>query len=505
MSFCSVETAGGKIRGLISGGVRQFRGVPYGASTAGENRFQAPRPAAPWSGVRDCFGFGPVSPQLPSDIANDYGRLVQFDLNVGFGGMSEDCLHLNIWAPDTGPEEKRAVLFSIHGGGFTIGSGNNPLYDGARLAGFGNVVVVSITHRLASFGFLNLSDLDASGEWADSGAAGMLDLVAALEWVRDNIANFGGDPKRVMIFGQSGGGWKVSALLGMPTARGLFHRAAVQSGSLLRHLSREAGAQMADALIKKLGLSVHNLHDIQRLPWGQLLEAQTAIGAHVFAPVLDGINLPADPFHNQAPAESSGIPLIVSTTLDDAGLFFNHFDMTETDLKNLLAQRYGDRAQPLFALYREHFPAKAPYLLQAQMITDAGFRRFAHAQAELKARQAQAAVYTYLWEWTCPAFDAKFGAVHGMDVSACFHNDRDAIVGSGSRDAQRMCQGLAAAWVNFANTGSPNTAHLPHWPSFDTKRRATMILGADARVADDPYGDLRAFWQDMPEPTSVLG
>jgi para-nitrobenzyl esterase len=495
MSFCSVETTSGTIRGLVSSGLRQFKGVPYGASTAGANRFQPPRACAPWSGVRDCFGFGPVSPQLPSEIGNDYARLVQFELNVAFGGMNEDCLHLNIWTPDGAADAKRAVLFSIHGGGFAIGSGNNPLYDGARLSGFGDVVVVSVTHRLAGFGFLNLDDLDPSGEWRDSGAAGMLDLVAALEWVRDNIANFGGDSKRIMIFGQSGGGWKVSALLGMPAARGLFQRAAVQSGSLLRHLSRELSAQMADAFIKKLGLTKQKLRDLQQLPWAQLLMAQTELGAHVFAPVLDDIN----------PADSSAVPLIVSTTLDDAGLFFDNFEMTESDLQAFLAHRYGARADSLLALYRDHFPTKTPYLLQAQIITDAGFRRFAHAQAELKAAQMQAPVYTYLWEWACPAFDAKFGAVHGMDVAASFHNDQAAILGSGGRDATRMCDALAAAWVNFAKTGSPNNAHLPQWPNFDSQRRATLILGSDTRVMNDPYRDIRSFWLGMPEPASVLG
>ena len=174
LAFCTAETTNGKVRGLVTSGIRQFKGVPYGASTAGANRFKRPRLPAPWCGVRDCFGYGPASPQLPSDIGNDYARLVQFDLNVALGGMSEDCLQLNIWTPGTGAHEKRAVLFSVHGGGFAIGSGNNPLYDGARLAYFGDVVVVTVTHRLASFGFLNLAAMDRSGEWADSGACGIL-------------------------------------------------------------------------------------------------------------------------------------------------------------------------------------------------------------------------------------------------------------------------------------------------------------------------------------------
>jgi para-nitrobenzyl esterase len=182
MEFCTVETASGQVRGLISSGIRQFKGVPYGASTAGANRFQQPQRPSPWTGARDCLGYAPVSPQVPYDVGHEYARLIQFDLNVALGGMGEDCLNLNIWTPGTGRQEKRAVLFCIHGGGFAICSGNHPMYDGAKLAGLGDVVVVAVTHRLSSFGYLNLADLDPSGRWADAGAAGMLDLVAALEW-----------------------------------------------------------------------------------------------------------------------------------------------------------------------------------------------------------------------------------------------------------------------------------------------------------------------------------
>jgi para-nitrobenzyl esterase len=505
MDICTVETTSGEVRGLVNSGVRQFKGVPYGASTAGTNRFKRPERPRPWAGVRDCFGYGPVSPQVPSRMSSDYARLIQFDLNVAVGGMNEDCLHLNIWTPGTGRHEKRAVLFSIHGGGFAIGSANSAMYDGAKLAGFGDVVVVSVTHRLSSFGYLNLADLDPSGPWADAGAAGMLDLVAALEWVRDNAENFGGDPGRVMIFGQSGGGWKVSTLLGMPAARGLFHRAAVQSGSLLTHLPRITAAQVADAFIKKLGLSTTTLGRIQQLPWSRLLAVQTEVGAHAFSPVLDGVNLITDPFHPQAPLASDDVPLIVSTTLDDAGLFFDSFAMTEHDLKTILVAGYGAKADALLALYRQLFPTKSPYLLYAQIVTDSGFRRFAHAQAERKADRLAAPVYAYLWEWACPAFEGKFGAVHAMDVSASLHNERDAIVGGGSRDAQRMCDALAATWVNFAKTGDPNNALIPPWPPFDRAQRATLVFDRETRVLGDPYGALRMFWLDMPALGGVLG
>jgi para-nitrobenzyl esterase len=333
----------------------------------------------------------------------------------------------------------------------------------------------------------------------------MLDLIAALEWVRDNVENFGGDPNRVMIFGQSGGGWKVSTLLSMPAARGLFHRAAVQSGSLVTHLPREAAAQVAQAFIERLGLTRTNFDQIQHLPWTQLLAAQSAVGAQAFAPVPDGNHIPAHPLDAEVASQSDHVPLIVSTTLDDAGLFFDRFAMTEEQLADTLSAAHGARAATLRKAYREHFPAKSPYLLHAQIVTDAGFRRFAHAQAESKAARQGAAVYAYLWEWACPAFDGKFGALHAMDVSASMHNERDAILGSGSIDARHMCDALASTWLAFAKTGDPNNPHIPYWPRFDSLQRATLVFDRNTRVERDPHGALRKLWLDMPPAASVLG
>jgi para-nitrobenzyl esterase len=505
VEFCSVETASGWVQGLISSGIRQFKGVPYGASTAGANRLLRPQPPEPWTGKRDCFGYAPVSPQTPYDAGHEYARLIQFDLNVAFGGMGEDCLHLNVWTPGIDRGSKRAVLVCIHGGGFAICSGNHPMYDGAALARLGDVVVVTVTHRLSSFGYLNLADLDSAGRWPDAGVAGMLDLVAALEWVRDHIGDFGGNPDCVTIFGQSGGGWKVSTLLGMPAAKGLFHRAAVQSGSLLSHMPREAAAQVAGSFIAKLGLTPATLDRIRDLPWTQILAAQTAVGAPAFAPIADGSHIPAQPSDASVSSLSDQVPLLISTTLDDAGLFFDRFAMTERELSETLSAGYGGKGEVLQKLYRAHFPSKSPYLLHAQMITDAGFRRFAHAQAEAKAARQAAAVYTYLWEWTCPAYDGKFGAAHAMDVAASMHNERDAILGSGSADARRMCEGMAASLLAFAKNGNPNSSHVPHWSRFDASSRATMVFDRDTRIERDPRGDMRKFWADMPPAASVLG
>jgi para-nitrobenzyl esterase len=291
----------------------------------------------------------------------------------------------------------------------------------------------------------------------------------------------------------------------MPAARGLFHRAMVQSGSVAAHLSREVSAQASRAFLGHLGLTPATLDKIQDLPWAQVLAAQTAVGAHAFAPIVDAKHIPAQPLDAEAASLSDEVPLIIGTTLDDAGLFFDRFNMTEQELSTTVASRYGAKAATLQKVYREHFPTKSAYLLYAQIITDAGFRRFANAQAEAKAARNAAAVYSYMWEWSSPAFDGKFGAVHAMDVAASMHNERDAILGGGSSDARRMCETLASSFLAFAKTGNPNNPKIPEWPCFDAAQRATMIFNRNTRVTRDPHGALRKLWADMPPPLSVLG
>ncbi len=503
--FCVAQTTSGRIQGLINAGIRQFKGVPYGAATGGRNRFLPPKPAAAWRGVRECFGYGPVSPQVPTPMTDAYGRLIQFDLAVAEGGMGEDCLRLNIWTPALRDGAKRPVMVSIHGGGFAISSGNAAVYDGAQLARQGDVVVVTVSHRLASFGYLNLAGVGGGRDLRYAGVAGIMDLVAALEWVQGNIEAFGGDPGQVMIFGQSGGGWKTSALLAAPAAKGLFHRAAIQSGSWPRLQTQDESAAIAAALLTELGLTRRTVGKIRDLPWQTLLAAQTRIGALAFTPVLDGRYLPHHPFDPAAPADSAHVPLIVSTTLDDAGLFFDNFDLDEAGLRALVLARQGEAAAGLVDLYRARWPAKSPYLLNAQMITDAGFRRFAYAQAERKAAQGRAPVYMYQWDWPTPAFEGRFGAVHAADVAASFDNTRDAIVGAGTGRGPGLCAALSAAWIAFARTGDPNTPRLPPWPVFDATTRATMIFDDDIRVDNDPNPDIRAFWREQPGPVSVFG
>jgi para-nitrobenzyl esterase len=499
--FVETDTDTGRVQGIQTAGVKEFKGIPYGAPTGGRNRFMPPKKPAAWKGVRECLAHGQISPQVPADLRSDYAMMIHWDYHPG--GMGEDCLNLNIWTPGLKDGAKRAVLVSFHGGGFTTGSGNAIGYDGAQLARFGDVVVVTVNHRLGVLGYTQLANLGAPAEFAYAGVAGIMDLTASLQWVRDNIENFGGDPNNVMIFGQSGGGAKTSSMLANPAAKGLFHRAAVQSGSMLKFVARDRATQNTEALLKQLGIEKSRIADLQKVSWQQLLEAQAAASAAApglgGGPVLDGKYLTHDPFDPAAPPESADIPLIVSTTLEDAALALTNFSLSEPDLKALLDKRYKDKAADILAMYRKYYPEKSPYLIQAMVFTDAGFRRSAIKQAELKAAQGKGAIYMYEWDWPTPSFGGRYGAVHGLDVSGSFREARD------GNDMARVADQLSSSWVAFAKTGNPNNPRIPPWPTFDAKTRATMVFGTPTQLVDDPRGEIRGFWEHMAPPSGLLG
>jgi len=383
-----------------------------------------------------------------------------------------------------------------HGGGFGYGSANSPRLDGTNLAAHHDVVVVTVNQRLNILGHLHLAEVGGAA-FAQSGNAGALDMLASLEWVRDNIAQFGGDPNRVMIFGQSGGGAKTSTLLGTPAAKGLFHRAAVQSGSALRVANEEDAAKSADQLLKKLGIARTKIADIQHIPWEQLLQAQAELTVG-FTPVMDGKYLPHHPFDPSAPAESRDVPVIISTTLEDAALRLTNFDLDEAGLVKLVNERFGGKAKDVLPMYRGQSVAKTPYLIQAQLLTDSLQRTRAITQAERKAAFGGAPAYMYLWEYATPSFDGKFGAVHGHDVDASFNLYRNGIAGGGRNEGKLMCKRLASTWVAFAKTGKPDNETIPHWPAYDATTRATMIFDSHTRVVNDPRADIRKYWKDNP-------
>jgi para-nitrobenzyl esterase len=496
--FFTADTQSGKVQGIANGGIKEFKGIPYGAPTGGKNRFMPPQKPASWTGVRECLAYGPISPQTIASLSSDYAQLIEWDRHSA-SGMGEDVLTLNIWTPGLNDGNKRAVMVSFHGGGFATGSGNGPQYDGGQLARLADVVVVTVNHRLASLGYLHLADLGAPPEFAHAGVAGMMDLVASLEWVRDNIANFGGDPAKVMIFGQSGGGSKTSTMLAIPSAKGLFHSAGIQSGSALRSATREEGTKSAELLLAKLGISKSNIAEIQKVPWQQILEAQTALGTTAaFTPVVDGTVLPHHPFDPAAPPESADVPVIISNTLEDAALRLTNFDLTEEGLRTMMNQRYGAKAETMLALYRNRYPNKSPYLIQAQIVTDTGTHRNALLQAERKAAQGKAPAYMYLWTFASSGFNGKFGAVHGTDVPGVFNSYRDPVGGAGSSDQRALFERFATAWVSMAKNANPNCSKIPNWPAYDVANRATMIFDREIHVENDPRGDIRKFWAEMP-------
>jgi para-nitrobenzyl esterase len=405
--FHTVDTSYGKVQGIENAGIKLFKGIPYGADTGGKNRFMPPKKPAPWKGVRECIGYGPVSPQTQADLRSDYSQMIMWDRHVGDGRLGEDCLVLNVWTPGV-DQAKRAVLVSFHGGGFATGSGNFPGYDGAQLARFGDVVVVTVNHRLAAFGYTHLADLGAPPEFASAGVCGVMDMTASLEWVRDNIANFGGDPSRVMIFGQSGGGAKTTTMLAVPAAKGLFQRAAIQSGSLIRLATKDRASESAEKLLAKLNIPKSRIADIQKVSWQQLLQAQSAAMAERagFSPVLDGKYLPHHPFDPSAPAESADVPIIVSSTLEDAAAGLTNFDLDDAGLVKVLNERFAGKGQQMLEVYRNYYPDKPAFLLQAQALTDAGNRRREWPRRTCTSGPGRAIATTassaHVTDWTCP-------------------------------------------------------------------------------------------------------
>ncbi|GAB1260475.1 carboxylesterase/lipase family protein [Aurantivibrio plasticivorans] len=495
--FPIVETANGKVRGLVSGGIAYFKGINYGDNTGGKNRFLPAQPVKKWSGVKDAFAYGQIAPQIPGNRRHVYADLILND--VQSGGMGEDCLVLNVWTPEPKSGGKRPVIVRFHGGGFYGGSSNTPGNDGWMLAQLGNCVVVNINHRLSSLGFLYLGD---EGEYADSGSVGMQDLVAAVEWVKENIENFGGDPERVMIFGQSGGGAKVSHMLAMPSSKGLYHSAGVMSGSSLVAMSREDAVEVSDKFLTKLGLKRKDIKKLQKIPFTTLLNAQAEVEAYErsrgeapksFSPVM-GEAIPRNPFSPDAPPLAKDIPMIVSSVLDERSYREVKFNMTWDDVKTNLEKRVEkSEVDDLLAMYRKEDPKATPYIINSRSITDATFRRSAHIMSDLKAKQGGAPIYKYLWTKASPAFGGIYGAVHGVDVAYSMNDVRFPLAGP-TRENKKLASQIASAWISLAATGNPNNKMTPKWPAYDTKTRTTMVFGDNPAAENDPRKEFREFW-----------
>ena len=492
-----IETTYGKLRGAAQNKVVRFQGIPYGASTAGANRFMPPQKPQAWTGVRDALEIGLRSPQPASNIVAEWAVLDRTE------PAGEDCLALNVWTPAL-DGKKRPVMFWLHGGGFTGGSDGFLAYDGTELARKHDVVVVGINHRLNIFGHLYLADL-GDAKFANASNAGMLDCVAALEWTRDNIAGFGGDPGNVTIFGQSGGGRKVSTLLGMPAAKGLFHRAIVQSGSQLTGISRENATKAAEQILARLNLKPSQLEELQRVPVRKLLAAMQGGGGRGagggglnFAPVTDGRTLPADPFVPVASAVSAGVPLLVGCTETEStwNTQQQYDPLTDAELRERVAETLRSdeaTADKVIAVYKKTQPKQSNLDIFLILASDASTRAAAITQAERKSALNQAPVYMYLFAWRSPVRDGRLRSMHTMDVPFVYDNVDVAKVELGSgADRYSLADKMSNAWVAFARSGNPNHKGLPNWAPFNAEQRATMIFNTpETKVVNDPNGEER--------------
>ncbi len=488
-----VETTSGKIRGAVIDRVNAFKGVPYGASTAGAGRFMPPSKPQPWTDVRDATQLGHRSPQQHGILE----PLPEVGATDRQNPMGEDCLVVNVWSNGLKGNNPRPVMVWLHGGGFASGSGDYSMYDGANLARKRDVVVVTVNHRLNVFGYLYLADIGGP-KYADASNAGHRDIVQALEWVRDNIANFGGDPGNVTIFGQSGGGAKVATLMAMPSAKGLFHRAVCQSGASIKGATRASATRTAQAILAKLNLTPDRIEELQNLPFDKLTEAVKDLGPGLqLAPVVDGKTLPHDPFDPTAPEESATVPLLIGTVEEEVN-FFPGTPLDPVDdagLHRLLKQSlHADDAtvDRVIAIYKKGRPNKSNVEIYQIVVSDATFSNAVHAEADRKAAQGKAPVYKYYFTWQSPVREGKLRSYHTLEIPFVFENVDEAksMTGSG-QDRYALSDKMSAAWAAFARTGNPNAKGLPHWPAFTLDRRATMVFNDETKPMDDPYKEAR--------------
>jgi para-nitrobenzyl esterase len=499
-----VETTLGRHSGQVTNGVRVFRGIPYAAPPLPPHRFAAPRPMTPWIGVRPADMFGPQARQIlfpfldPAlahdprhDATRDYHRGIAFEPIP----YDEDCLYLDVWTPSA--SGKRPVMVWLHGGGFAAGAGSWGWSRGDVLAPEQDVVLVTLNHRLNIFGFLCL-DGHAN--------AGMLDIIAALGWVRDNIAAFGGDPGNVTIFGQSGGGMKVSTLMAMPAAHGLFHKAIVQSGPFLRAVPRDRANDVTARMLKWLG----GANALQDATAEALLDAFASVqeGAtgvpRQFGPVVDGVILPAHPFDPMASAQSAGIPMLIGATTEEVTSLIGFADPSIYTIGNdalipRLAAYCGassEQAARAVTIYRTARPTESAARLFAQIASDWRFGYASTIQAERQATQAP--VYAYELAWQSPVQGGKMGAAHNLCMPLVFGRDKaPGITGEGTAH-HALAAAMQTAWASFARTGDPNHPGLPVWPRYDATARHTMRLDAECRVERDPHAAERIAQSALP-------
>jgi para-nitrobenzyl esterase len=484
-----VTTTNGPIHGEGKDGIAVFRGVRYGASPAGDRRFRSPVAPEPWTERTDCTRFGPIAPQpaTPLDVPGDEGV-----------EQSEDCLFLNVFTPAC-DEARRPVLFWLYGGGFTIGAGSSEGYDGTRFAKNHDVVVVTINYRLGALFFSYLAELGE--EYASSGNAGLLDQVLALEWVRDNIATFGGDPGNVTVFGESAGGRSVSCLMAMPLAAGLFHKAIAESGAHIGNRPVEHAQDVTSRLCAELGSSVEEL---VTMPVDKLLAAQSVVAVPrsaneglPFGPVVDDGVLP-EPVDGIGAGSAASVPLLIGTNLDEFNLFALMVPSAQELDRDGLVERMepllGDHTARAIDTYRAGRPELSDTDVWNAVMTDRSFRVNAVRMAQQQSKHAP--TFVYLFCWPTPVMGGRLGACHGLEIAFVFNTvDRESVlIPPVTPVMERLSEEMHAAWAAFARSGDPNHAGLPPWPTYDASGRQTMVFAEHSSVETDPYGEELALW-----------
>ena len=496
----------GKVRGFLDGGVFTFKGIPYGQDTGGENRWLPAKTPKPWEGEYPALIYGANCPQRLHDFTAIEQSFLQ-DWDDGY--MSEDMLKLNVWTPSL--SGKRPVMVYFHGGGFSFGSSYElPSHEGAQMARHHDIVQVSVNHRLNILGFFDLSEIGGQA-YADSVNVGMTDLVASLQWVRDNIANFGGDPNCVMIYGQSGGGSKVTTLMGMPSAAGLFHRAGVQSGGGGNPPSAEQSKALAKQVMVELGLQPNDIASLQKMDWAKLNAAGNAAAAKInppmtgsmgpgsppgaaprvgFGPTVDGRIITMRAFYENAPAISKDVPMLIGSVSEEGNSMRSR--PTEAEWTATLTKNYGEaKATALVAAMKKAHPEKSIRLL-SYGVGGLNGRNNVQRQARMKYELKAAPVYQYFFTWQSPMLEDA-GAWHTSELAFCFDNTKRCEQGTGNTpEAQALAKKMASAWATFARTGNPSQPDLV-WTATDPTRGQTMVFDNQCRMVDDPEGELRKF------------
>ena len=513
------NTQYGKVQGLILRDIYTFRGIPYGADTSGKNRFMPPQKPKPWNDTFPAIWWGDDAPQIMKGrYANPYAS---FRDHWNYYDLSENCLNLNVWTPEIHDNKKRPVIVWLHGGGFTNGNSiEQDGYKGENLSRKGNIVFVSINHRLGPIGFSDLSGIGGS-KYADSGNVGALDMVAALRWVKDNISNFGGDPDNVTIMGQSGGGAKVCILMNMPQAKGLFHKAVALSGNELEAKNQKHSQGVGQNILKEANLSRGQIDKLQGMPWLDYIKlADKASHAYAkkmgltgfgsgFAPVADGRNILKGEFFQNSNGLSSDVPLILSSTFDEFAFNLGNpgiVNITKQEAIKKIRDRagfgggLGDKSTGAYDAYAKTFSgtndsalpqAKNPY--EIMLLVQSGFMRQGVIRtANAKVKQ-KAPVYVDWFGWQPPMFNGRMGAFHTLDICFWFANTDVMLTHTGGGERpMALSEKMSSALLQFMRSGNPNTKELPYWPAYTSEKGETMILNDHCEVKNDPDGEARA-------------